>query len=169
VRGGVVTGDDYAGHSVCAEPTSVYAATHPNLQTPGGSSSGSAVAVSAGLAPIALGSETEGSLIIPASRAALYALKPTAGIVSSDGVVPFNDHCDTVGPMARTAAAVAQALDVIVDSAKTNIPTGGYASASSASWAGLNIGAVDFPVWRYPSARDKLLPGAIIEMVCVVT
>lgn len=56
-----------------------------SAQSPAGSSSGSAIAISAGLAPLSLGTETFGSLVHPAIRAALYTVKPTRGIVPGDG------------------------------------------------------------------------------------
>ncbi len=69
----------------------------------GGSSSGSAVAVAAGLAPAALGSDTGGSIRIPAALCGLTGLKPTYGLVSLGGVYPLATTLDSVGPLARSA------------------------------------------------------------------
>lgn len=80
---------------------------------PGGSSSGSAVAVAAGLAPVALGTDTGGSVRIPAALCGVTGLKTTVGQVSRAGVFPLSYTLDSVGPLARTAedaALVYQAL-----------------------------------------------------------
>ncbi len=69
----------------------------------GGSSSGSAVAVAAGLAPLALGSDTGGSIRIPAALNGLTGLKTTYGLISTVGTVPLSTSLDTLGPLARTA------------------------------------------------------------------
>lgn len=73
----------------------------------GGSSSGSAVAVAAGLAPAALGSDTGGSIRIPAALCGVTGLKPTYGLISLFGVVPLATSLDSVGPLARNVDDVA--------------------------------------------------------------
>jgi aspartyl-tRNA(Asn)/glutamyl-tRNA(Gln) amidotransferase subunit A len=79
----------------------------------GGSSSGSAVAVAAGLAPAAIGSDTGGSIRIPAALCGLTGLKPTYGLVSLAGVVPLAATLDSVGPLARTVEDVALVMGAI--------------------------------------------------------
>ncbi|NQX43991.1 amidase [Paenibacillus tritici] len=81
----------------------------------GGSSSGSAAAVAANLAAIALGTETSASIISPAAHNSLVGLKPTWGLVSNMGIIPGIGSQDTAGPMARTVRDAALLLNVIVD------------------------------------------------------
>ncbi|MEM9562067.1 MAG: amidase [Actinomycetota bacterium] len=83
-------------------------------RTPCGSSSGSGTAVAANLAPVALGTETNGSIVCPSSVNGLVGIKPTVGLTSRAGVVPISHSQDTVGPMARTVADAAAVLSAIV-------------------------------------------------------
>lgn len=80
---------------------------------PSGSSSGSAVGVSAGFAPASLGSETDGSIVSPAARAAAYGIKPSIGLVSRSGVIPIAASQDTVGPIAKSTYDAALLLQII--------------------------------------------------------
>jgi aspartyl-tRNA(Asn)/glutamyl-tRNA(Gln) amidotransferase subunit A len=80
---------------------------------PGGSSSGSAVAVAAGLAATALGTDTGGSVRIPASMCGLVGLKPTRGLVPTRGVVPLSRTLDSVGPLTRTVEDAALMLSIL--------------------------------------------------------
>ncbi|HJP28936.1 MAG TPA: amidase [Candidatus Latescibacteria bacterium] len=80
---------------------------------PGGSSSGSAVAVAAGLASVALGSDTGGSVRIPSSFCGLVGLKPTFGRVSCAGVLPLDPTLDSIGPLARCVTDAALVYNVI--------------------------------------------------------
>lgn len=109
VRGGWQPNDTPLGHS-----------------TPGGSSSGSAISVAAGFAPIAIGSETCGSLVNPSDRAALYTLKPSPGLVSQQGIVPISHTFDTAGPMTKCVADLAVLMDIMMEPS----------TVSSSSWAG---------------------------------
>jgi len=80
---------------------------------PGGSSSGSAAALAAGFLPLALGTDTGGSVRHPAGACGVIGLKPTYGLVSRRGVFPLSFTLDHVGPMARSVRDIASALDVI--------------------------------------------------------
>ncbi|HEY8335129.1 MAG TPA: amidase family protein [Tardiphaga sp.] len=81
--------------------------------SPGGSSSGSAVAVAAGLCAAAIGTETSGSLLFPASQNGLVTVKPTVGLISRAGIVPIAHSQDTAGPMTRTVRDAAMLLNVL--------------------------------------------------------
>ncbi len=75
-----------------------------------GSSSGSAAAVAAGLGAVAVGTETDGSIVSPASVCGVVGIKPTVGLVSRSGIVPIAHSQDSAGPMARTVADAAALL-----------------------------------------------------------
>ena len=79
-------------------------------RNPCGSSSGSGVAVSAGIAPLAVGTETNGSIVCPSSVNGIVGVKPTVGLVSRAGIVPIAQTQDTAGPMARSVADAAEML-----------------------------------------------------------
>ncbi len=81
--------------------------------SPGGSSGGSAVAVASGMCFAALGSDTGGSIRLPAALCGITGLKPTYGRVSTEGVAPLSWSLDHVGPMCRTARDVSAVLDII--------------------------------------------------------
>jgi aspartyl-tRNA(Asn)/glutamyl-tRNA(Gln) amidotransferase subunit A len=106
-EGGVIVGktnmDEFAMGALGT--TSYFGPTrnplNPSL-SPGGSSSGSAAAVSSGLVPIALGSDTGGSIRLPAAWTGIYGLKPTYGLVSRYGLVSYSDSLDQIGPMASS-------------------------------------------------------------------
>ncbi|MBR0717449.1 amidase family protein [Bradyrhizobium liaoningense] len=80
---------------------------------PGGSSSGSAVAVAAGLCAASIGTETSGSLLSPASQNGLVTVKPTVGLISRAGILPISHSQDTAGPMTRTVRDAALLLNVL--------------------------------------------------------
>jgi amidase len=82
-------------------------------RSPCGSSSGSGVAVAAGLAAAAIGTETDGSIVCPASVCGVVGLKPTVGMVSRAGIIPISASQDTAGPMTRSVADAALLMGVI--------------------------------------------------------
>ena len=113
----------------------------------GGSSSGSAAAVAAGLALGALGSDTGGSIRLPAAYCGIAGLKPTPGLVSRRGVIPLAPSLDTAGPMAWTAQDCAILLDTLAghdpaDPASVPGPTVSYAQAIAAPIKGLRVGVL---------------------------
>jgi amidase len=82
-------------------------------RSPSGSSSGSAVAVSANLCAVAVGTETDGSIVSPASVNGIVGLKPTIGLVSRSGIVPISHSQDTAGPLTRTVRDAAVLLGIM--------------------------------------------------------
>jgi aspartyl-tRNA(Asn)/glutamyl-tRNA(Gln) amidotransferase subunit A len=114
---------------------------------PGGSSSGSGVAVAAGLAAAALGSDTGGSVRIPASLCGVTGLKPTWGRVSRAGVTPLAWSLDHVGPIGRSVEDVALVLETIAgadadDPTAARLPVPRYASLVDRPLAGLRVGVL---------------------------
>jgi len=92
-------------------------------RNPCGSSAGSAAAVAAGLTTVAIGSETDGSIICPSSMNGVVGIKPTLGLVSRSGIVPISHNQDTAGPIARNVADAAALLGVIAGSDATDPAT----------------------------------------------
>jgi aspartyl-tRNA(Asn)/glutamyl-tRNA(Gln) amidotransferase subunit A len=113
----------------------------------GGSSSGSAAAIAAGMALGALGSDTGGSIRLPAAYCGIAGLKPTPGLVSRRGVIPLAPSLDTAGPMAWTAEDCAILLDAIAghdpaDPASVPGPPVSYAAAIAPPLKGLRVGVL---------------------------
>jgi len=144
-----------------------------------GSSSGSAVAVAAGLCAAAIGSETWGSLVAPASANAVVTLKPSLGLVSRDRIIPITEATDTAGPIARSVADLAAVLDVLagLDSADPETeaarPLAGTRFSARLDPAGLRgkkVGIVrqthdldpDAPAWRERLAAALRAAGASV-------
>ncbi|MFO0377121.1 MAG: amidase, partial [Cyclobacteriaceae bacterium] len=92
-------------------------------RNPCGSSSGSGVAASANLCTIAIGTETNGSIVCPSNNNGLVGLKPTVGLVSRSGIIPISFTQDTAGPMGRTVTDVALCLGALVGVDSTDSKT----------------------------------------------
>lgn len=141
-------------------------------RNPCGSSSGSGVAVAANLCSVAVGTETDGSVVCPSSANGIVGIKPTVGLVSRSGIIPIAHSQDTAGPMARTVADAAVLL-----SALAGVDTEDNATAASAGkgvadytkfldpkgLAGARIGVVR-KLFGFDDKVDRLMNEAIAEM-----
>jgi amidase len=103
-------------------------------RNPCGSSSGSAAAVSANLCAAAIGTETDGSIVCPASASGVVGIKPTVGLVSRAGVVPISHSQDTVGPHGRTVADAAAVLGALAGHDPADPATAGTAGRPAADY-----------------------------------
>ena len=120
-------------------------------RTPGGSSGGSGAALAARMVPIATGTDTGGSLRIPASACGLSSLRPTHGRVSTYGVLPLSPSMDTAGPMARRMLDVALLLRLLAghdpgDPGSLDAPVPDYPSAAPDDLTGVRVGVCG-PLW----------------------
>ncbi|OBT58053.1 hypothetical protein VE04_01055 [Pseudogymnoascus sp. 24MN13] len=116
--------------------------------SPGGSSSGSGVGVAAGFAPLSIGAEVEGSMVVPADRASLYCVKATVGLLPFHGIFPLTKSTDSVGPMAKSPKDVALVLDVL-------LPGKNFGENLTGSWKGLRVGFVEPKTWASGPGMTK--------------
>ena len=131
--GALMLGKAVTTEFACLDPSPTYNPWN-SAHTPGGSSSGSAVAVAARMCPAALGSQTVGSVLRPAAYNGVVGFKPTFGRVSRYGVVPVSWNLDTVGWLVRTVEDAALLLQVmagpdVADPVSSREPVGDYLSA----------------------------------------
>lgn len=142
-------------------------------RSPVGSSSGSAVAVSANLAPLAVGTETDGSIIAPASACGIVGIKPTIGLVSRTGIIPIAHSQDTAGPMARSVSDAAVLLGALVgadpEDPATKIPEKNRAAdytkfLDPKGLEGARIGVMRAGIFGVNQHADRIAEAAIAKM-----
>jgi len=139
-------------------------------RVPGGSSGGSAVAVAAGIAMAALGSDTGGSIRQPASLSGVVGLKPTYGRVSRYGLIAFGSSLDQIGPLAKSVEDAARILAVIAghdpsDSTSSKVEVDDYVAALGGDIRGLRVGVVREYDVAGLDAEVKEKVGAAIAML----
>ncbi|HEU4565116.1 MAG TPA: amidase, partial [Gemmatimonadaceae bacterium] len=142
-------------------------------RSPSGSSSGSAVAVAASFCAVAVGTETDGSIVSPAAACSIVGIKPTVGLVSRAGIIPISHTQDTAGPMARTVADAAVLLGALVGVDARDAATaasGGHAHADYTRFLdadalrGARIGVPREKLFGYHRGTDALAEEAIALM-----
>ncbi|KAF2110417.1 amidase signature domain-containing protein [Lophiotrema nucula] len=127
--------------------------------SPLGSSTGSAVGVSAGYSPLSLGTETDGSLVQPAGRAALFALKPTVGSTDLTGVWTLSLSFDSAGAMAKSIVDLAFTTELLhTQEVRAKLPKDGYTSFLTKTFQGLKVGFLDPAVWHFPPRMCPQIP-----------
>ncbi len=133
---------------------------------PGGSSGGTAVAVTANFAAAGLGTDTCGSVRLPAANNDLYGLRPTSGLSSRAGVIPFSTTLDAVGPMARSVVDLAIMLDATVgwDPADPSTARVGTSYVKAVDPDGLSGRRVGLALFTGDPEVERLMGSAIEEM-----
>jgi aspartyl-tRNA(Asn)/glutamyl-tRNA(Gln) amidotransferase subunit A len=143
-------------------------------RNPGGSSGGSAAAVSAALCYGALGTDTGGSIRTPASFCSIVGLKPTYGLVSIRGIIPLVLSLDHCGPMTRTVADAALMLQVLagydrLDIASVDHPAENYLQAMAAPVKGLRVGVARAPFFDHLDADVARATEAALRTIGALT
>ncbi|KAJ3558677.1 hypothetical protein NPX13_g9661 [Xylaria arbuscula] len=101
--------------------------------------------------PVALGTEVDGSLVQPAARAALYAMKPSVGATELGGVFAVSEEFDSLGSMAKSTLDLARMTELVLNpGARSRPPKDGYLSYFRRDFASLRVGFVDPEQWRWP-------------------
>lgn len=128
-------------------------------RNPCGSSAGSGVSVSANLAMVAIGTETNGSIVCPANANGVVGIKPTVGLISRAGIIPISNTQDTPGPMTRTLRDAVYCLDAMIgvdaDDAKTQESKGKTEISYANHLKGNSLSGKKIGLYRSPMGRDK--------------
>jgi amidase len=141
---------------------------HWELSAPGGSSTGSAVSVASGFSALAVGTDTIGSLITPANRSGLYALKPTVGEVPMDGIFSLSKSFDSAGGMAKSAKDLVALMDAMMlpTSKETGMRDMGHCFKVREDWGNLRIGITEPTIWKTWKKSGRINADAERFMVC---
>ena len=138
----------YGGAGINTDQGTPHNPWHPEPHLPGGSSSGTGVAVAAGLAPMGLGSDTGGSVRIPASMCGITGLKTTVGRVSRAGIYPLSRSLDSAGPLTRDAADAAIVYEAMQGPDPADPTTRGQAPHDVTSGVGRGVAGLTLGVPR---------------------
>jgi len=130
-------------------------------RSPCGSSSGSGVAASANLCAVAVGTETDGSVVCPSSMNGIVGIKPTVGLISGRGIVPISHSQDTAGPMARTVRDAAILLGVLAEGPHAEADYTKFLDPNGLRGARLGVARKFFGI---TADVDRLMEAAIGEM-----
>jgi amidase len=126
-------------------------------RSPCGSSSGSAVAVAAGLIPVAVGTETDGSIICPSSANGVVGIKPAVGLVSRQGIIPISRTQDSAGAHARHVRDAALLLGALAD-----VPSDFTVNLDAGALRGRRLGVLREPYTGYSEHTDKVHEAALL-------
>src|SRR5262245_24564778 len=138
-----------------------------------GSGSGSGAAIAANLAAVAVGTETDGSIVSPSTMNGLVGIKPTLGLLSRAGIVPIAHSQDTAGPMTRTVADAAALLGAMAGSDPDDPATAPSATKGRRDYMraldanglkGARLGVVRNRLWGYSAGMDRLAEAALADM-----
>ena len=132
-------------------------------RNPCGSSSGSGVAAAANLCAVAIGTETDGSVVCPASHNSLVGIKPTVGLVSQVGIIPISSSQDTAGPMARTVTDAAHLLVATIRDEKAEVAKTVTAALEPGGLKGARLG-VARNLFGFHGGVDAVLEGSLRAM-----
>ncbi len=139
--------------------------------TPGGSSSGTGVAIAANFAVVGIGTETSGSILNPSNQNSLVGIKPTVGLVSRRGIIPISSTQDTAGPMTRTVQDAAFLLQAILGTdpkdriTKTQPKKIAFGKLERLDLKGVKLGIPKEVYWDYPTTFEKAVLEAGLEVL----
>ncbi len=137
--------------------------------TPGGSSSGTGVAIAANFAVVGIGTETSGSILSPSNQNSLVGIKPTIGLVSRSGIIPISSTQDTAGPMTRTVTDAAILLNVLqgrdARDAKSFSRLITLGKLERLDLKGVRLGIPREVYWDYPTTFEKTVLEASLEVL----